>query len=59
MGLKLTTVKSRVMCSTSSQCPGIKSHIGLPALWGACFSLSLCLSLPLLVLSLFLSLSNK
>ena len=39
-----------------SQGPGIKSHIRLPAQWGACVSLSLFLS-PLLMCSLVLSLS--
>ena len=37
-----------------SQGPGIKPHIRLPARW-ACFCLSLCLLLPLLVLSCSLS----
>ena len=35
-----------------TQGPGIKPHVGFPAPWGVGFSLSLCLSLPLLELSL-------
>ena len=37
-----------------SQGPEIQSGAGLPAVWGACFSLSLCLLLFLLVCSLSL-----
>ena len=40
---------------SQSKCPGIESHIRLSAPRGVCFSLSLCLPLPLLVLEHTLS----
>ena len=35
------------------------SHVWFPAQWGACFSLTLCLRLPLLMLSLSVKLISK
>lgn len=54
LGLSVKQLSNHLWLGLQPQGPGMEPHVELPAQWGGSFSLSFCLLLLLLVLSLFL-----